>query len=656
MANARTSWIQKLRRTPLRDVMRGRVTGRLDVESRIRAADLPRPAADLVRRVVKRTRLWKLERADVAAELAAHFADGLAAGESVESLIKSFGDERAASKLIRRAKRRNRPLAWKVLRIIGWAVAAFGLYYGLLFARYYAGRPVVSVDYVAALNAPIKAVPEEDRAWPLYRAAMLEIGYPAPRDAKWSDGPWSLWDQRPGDPKWPALLAWLDAHRDTLATVRRAAAKPSLGFILGEGGSADDPALYGKHMSSTAGYDAPANLLDGTVFTVLVPYVNNLSNLATLLKADAAAARSAGDGSRFAADLDAMLGLADQLAARPLIITRLTSIRTRADALQLINETLADEPVPPLSQPMQRPARRLAAPLAGRGDGETRPASGAAKRQVATLRTPLLTDAQLRDFAHRLAGPQVAADLLGVDDERVSFADAVQRIYTDGGSGGGHVTADGTKVLKLLEAMVGPASDAGADWSNPVDRGAVAAALRPLVAASRDDLIAAHDRWLDAVEAQLRRPLRDAGGDQPGAVLAPLRASAASQAEYAPLLVLTRSFRATQAVAERYLGRRDGTLVGLALELHRRRHGAYPASLDELTPGVLPSIPADRIAGGPVRYRLTNGRPVVYSVGADRDDDGGRAAVARGKPEGWAAAMWGVAPADAPDGDWVLYD
>ena len=660
MTDARTPWLQTLHRTPLRDLARLRLTGRLDADARIAAADLPKPAADLVRRVVKRTRLWRLERADVAAELAAHFADGLAAGESAESLIDRFGDERAAAKLIRRAKRRNRPVAWKALRLAGRALAAFAIYYGLLFARFYLGRPSVSVDYVAALNAPIKAVPESDRAWPLYREAMLEIGRPGADGAITLEDASRLWELKPGDPQWPATAAWLDAHRSAIALVRRAAAKPALGFILGKGGSADDPASFGKlHVDHTyAG--VPDYLVGHLVSSIVVPHLNGLRELTLMLEADARAARLDGDGGRFVADVDALLGLADQLAARPFAITQAVGMSARTDALRLIDAILADEPAPPLARPargLARPIPHLAAPLAGRVSTSTRPASGAAKRGAEASPKPLLTDAQLRDLAHRLAGPRVAADLLNVDGERLSFADAVQRIYTDGGTGGGHVTADGIKVLKLLKNVTGPESDAGGDWSNPVDQAVAAAALRPLVAASRDDLIAAHGRWLDALKAQLRRPLRDAGGSDPDAVLAPLQKSAASRAEYAPLLVLTHPVWHAQATAERYLGRRDGTMVGLALELYRRRHGAYPASLDELVPGLLPAVPADRITGDPVRYRLTAGRPVVYSVGADRDDDGGRPAVySPGKPEPWAAARWGVAPAHAPDGDWILYE
>lgn len=62
--------------------------------------------------------------------------------------------------------------------------------------------------------------------------------------------------------------------------------------------------------------------------------------------------------------------------------------------------------------------------------------------------------------------------------------------------------------------------------------------------------------------------------------------------------------------------------VAIALELYRRRHGAWPATLAELIPDLLPEIPLDRYDGAPLRYRLIQGKPVIYSVGEDGNDDG----------------------------------
>ena len=69
-----------------------------------------------------------------------------------------------------------------------------------------------------------------------------------------------------------------------------------------------------------------------------------------------------------------------------------------------------------------------------------------------------------------------------------------------------------------------------------------------------------------------------------------------------------------------------GVVVAIALEFYRRAHGRFPETLAQLTPTLLPHVPDDRITGDPVRYRLVNGRPLIYSLGPDGKDDGGHPA------------------------------
>src|SRR5262245_56187238 len=119
-------------------------------------------------------------------------------------------------------------------------------------------------------------------------------------------------------------------------------------------------------------------------------------------------------------------------------------------------------------------------------------------------------------------------------------------------------------------------------------------------------------------------------------------------------------YRRVQETVERSLGRRDGLLVGIAVEVFRPEHGRYPDDLSALVPELLPEVPADRITGKPVRFRIVNSRPLVYSVGADRKDDGGRRAK-NSQGADWylagsqIAAVWDGTLDSTPDGDWVLY-
>jgi hypothetical protein len=93
-----------------------------------------------------------------------------------------------------------------------------------------------------------------------------------------------------------------------------------------------------------------------------------------------------------------------------------------------------------------------------------------------------------------------------------------------------------------------------------------------------------------------------------------------------------------RAVAER-----DAVLVAIALQLYHRREGTWPASLNQIVPGLLPRVPVDQFDGKPLRYRLIEGRPNVYSVGPNRQDDGG--AFPADGTSGWKALT----------GDWRLF-
>jgi hypothetical protein len=237
----RTRW-QTLNATPFRDLLRGRVTGRLDWPARLAAAGLPAEVASLITRLVRRTRLWRLERAAVADELIAHFADAIAAGTSAADAVGDFGDERAVAKLIRRAKRRGRPLPWHAWVWAWRAAEIIVIVYGLAAARFAVGRPHPTVDYVAELAAPTRAVPEPERAWPLWRSVIVSCtNVDADGRRSWPDVVEPDAGHRP-DPA--AVGAWLAAHADAIATARAAAARPAMGFVIGPGGSADDPAVF----------------------------------------------------------------------------------------------------------------------------------------------------------------------------------------------------------------------------------------------------------------------------------------------------------------------------------------------------------------------------------------------------------------------------
>ena len=65
----------------------------------------------------------------------------------------------------------------------------------------------------------------------------------------------------------------------------------------------------------------------------------------------------------------------------------------------------------------------------------------------------------------------------------------------------------------------------------------------------------------------------------------------------------------------------------LALQEYRKKAGRYPDRLEALAPAVLAAVPRDPFTGNPFVYRRTGARYLLYSVGPDLRDDGGRAIV-----------------------------
>jgi hypothetical protein len=79
--------------------------------------------------------------------------------------------------------------------------------------------------------------------------------------------------------------------------------------------------------------------------------------------------------------------------------------------------------------------------------------------------------------------------------------------------------------------------------------------------------------------------------------------------------------------------------TGIAIERFRLAHGTLPQKLDELVPQFLPAMLQDPFDGQLLRYRHLENGYVIYSIGSDGEDNGGR-----------------ERPADAKSSDKTHYD
>lgn len=83
-------------------------------------------------------------------------------------------------------------------------------------------------------------------------------------------------------------------------------------------------------------------------------------------------------------------------------------------------------------------------------------------------------------------------------------------------------------------------------------------------------------------------------------------------------------------------------LVALALQAYKAEKAAYPDQLSALAPSVLPAVPADPCHDGPLFYRRDRDGYVLYSAGADLDDDGGKPLPRNHQPRADGDLVWGT--------------
>jgi hypothetical protein len=142
--------------------------------------NLPACVVEFVKQLLKKMRYRRKVRLDVRAEFAAHFEDELkdcATGrerdQKARRLIADFGDLKLLAILLRRAKKRCRPL-WRTVvarafQAIGVLILCF-IFYAIWFSS---GRPTISTDYLALLNQMNQPeVRDENNAWPHYEKAI----------------------------------------------------------------------------------------------------------------------------------------------------------------------------------------------------------------------------------------------------------------------------------------------------------------------------------------------------------------------------------------------------------------------------------------------------------------------------------------------------
>lgn len=570
--------------------------------SLIKLAQLPSPCHELITRVVKATRLWAGEQNEVARELIAHFRDALESGIEPAQATEAFGDPMTAAKSIRAAKLKNRPLAWQIARRSlqggGVLLLVCGLVYGVMAVRYYTSSPNITRNFSKEVAART-AAPEELRAYPVYRTFYINQ-YKDRAIENFPDLLAVTPDVMPGEAAWEDAKRYCSQFAADLEMVRRASAFPTFGAPLT---NADDPVIFNEltrvaNPGSTRaeGSDNPE------LMSVLLPHLGWSRLIARSLVVDARVALADGDITRCHQNLLALFGIARQLGSEPFLIGRLVHVAVVALTTQEIRRVLTESP-------------------------------------------EKLSETQLTELAHALSAATDGTLQPDIDSERLWMEDWLQRSFTDDGSGNGRLTPEGFNTLNSIGL--------GADGKNKVDDNLfykVASPVIPTIVAGRKELRDTYAHLVDEAQQDAATPRWQRTSYRAEAAIEKITDSAVNKARLMPLLVFVPAFHKAIETCETGVMNRDATLTAIAIELSFRRTGKYPATLAELVPSILPSLPIDMWDGKPLKYRLVDGKPVLYTVGCDKVDNGGT------PTEDWAV-LNGRAEnlhANSKDKDWVF--
>jgi hypothetical protein len=432
-------------------------------------------------------------------------------------------------------------------------------------------------NYAAKLNEPTLAIPEEQRAWPVYvRALAVLEGHEAAAGI-------DLGDIDEAERRQAALeLSW------------RAASMEHLGFVLQ---NADDP-VFGpvRAAREKRPWEPREPAANPYLIVVLLSHLAVLTDLAREVRQDLASTK---DPQRVVQNVRTLLGMARHAREQPMIITELAAAQMIVQTLDQLLELLATDP-------------------------------GA------------LDDESLRALAGTVGSVDTRGRLdLALRTDGYMIADLIQRIYPPDPEPDDQLSEEGAYGLAALILDAGPHEPEDIDRLAPVLRvmvarhsGIVEEKRRIFELLHRQAQLNLWDDELVQIQADIDERLSDGNRFVPIAVNTPCVSSAVLRLEWAAQL-------------------RDAALVAIALELHRRGHGEYPESLDALVPEFLGRIPRDVFDGGPIKYRLVEPGPIVYSIGPNRRDNGGTPPLLHPPIRG----RWTLSVAQAPraDEDWVLF-
>ncbi len=473
------------------------------------------------------------------------------------------------------------------LAVILVAVLVVMLPVGVLVVRILED-PKITRNYAVEYNSQMVGVPEYDKGWPIYREAILAASdHPIPDSiaANWpKTATWSNWSD---------AVLWVEQMQQPLSLVREASKRPILGLPLSD---ATDPDLnqanfqvWYKHEPATP---PSANPL---LFGASLAHLSMIREMTKALKLESIVFLEQGDSDRAIENCEALLRMSVQINQLDMFSEQLFQIALDSAASRSLLFSIQTYP----DQFDEGQLSRLQETFTVHGQLDSTATQGIA-RFVATF-----------------------------DTELVILEDILQRAYSDDGQGDGHLTIEGAQVFQdlgstsRLVAIFGPKS-----------RRRIISDFESAVPFLNEN--AARHPWNRPDSFQTSVDALNSNHSIMAVVPGILRIETFTPGWYKAI-----------AAADQLNAEHDATIAVIALYRHRLKYDTFPDALGDLVPEFLPYLPLDPINGQPMRYKVVNSNPVLYSISADHIDNGGT----RNEDGG------DVYPGAPPNrkGDWVIF-
>jgi hypothetical protein len=454
---------------------------------------------------------------------------------------------------------------------------------------FYLGEPSPSVDYLAKINEPILQVSDDEKGWTVYRDLWIKHGFSegggfkSPANINDEENGWRL--VRPEDGEaWTAATRRLAEIDDLLEGFRVGGVRPHFGVPYHA-----DRTLYAEDdfraLFPSADYqklkseneNKPANSapsIDKLLISVLLPHVQVMRESARLLTVDTRWALEQQDTERATRNIEAMLGISQQVTEGKFLVCTLVGYAISGMALESIDECLHSETE--------------------------------------------FSDEQLGRIHAALVKCQVS-EMIDYSNERAMFMDVVQHAYTDDGNGDGRITASGLELFDGVARFSETADAPGHDWTLENVAFKAIAPSSILFMATRKQLTDKADELFDRMEAGVDGMVDERVAREIEQEIKELPAG------YTPLTLLFPALTQVQQATRRTHCNLEGARAALAVIRYQRKHGRYPDQLDDVVGEFLAKMPQDVMNNQPLNYRQDEQGFIIYSVGVNGTDDGGQA-------------------------------